>query len=127
MKITIFNRDGEVTKPMKEIVIKKCKSLESFPLVIKDDTEIKFEVEHKKNNKFKVEGTIISNKETLHAKVYGLDYYELVGECVDKLTRQARKVKTKVIKHQFERVIILMAYSQKGGEYNGIFYSSISS
>lgn len=96
MKITVFNRDGEVTKPMKEIVIKKCKSLESFPLVIKDDTEIRFEVEHKKNNKFKVEGTIISNKETLHAKVYGLDYYELVGECVDKLTRQARKVKTKV-------------------------------
>ena len=96
MKITVFNRDGEVTKPMKEIVIKKCKSLESFPLVIKDNTEIRFEVEHKKNNKFKVEGTIISNKEILHAKVYGLDYYELVGECVDKLTRQARKVKTKV-------------------------------
>ena len=52
MKITIFNRDGEVTKPMKEIVIKKVQILESFPLVIKDDTEIKFEVEHKKNNKF---------------------------------------------------------------------------
>lgn len=99
MKITIFNRDGEVTKPMEEIVIKKCKSLESFPLVIKDDTEIKFEVEHKKNNKFKVEGTVISNKTTLHAKVYGPDFYVLVGECINKLVRQVRKVKTKVIKH----------------------------
>ena len=96
MKIAIFNRDGEVTKSMREIVIKKCKSLESFPIVVHDNTEVRFEVEHKKNNKFKVEGTIVSNKETLHAKVYGLDYYELVGECVDKLTRQARKVKTKV-------------------------------
>ena len=88
MKIAIFNRDGEVTKPMREIVIKKCKSLESFPIVVHDNTEVRFEVEHKKNNKFKVEGTIVSNKETLHAKVYGLDYYELV--------RQAHKVKTKV-------------------------------
>ena len=97
MKITVFNRDGEVTKPMKEIVIKKCRSLESFPMIVHSNTEVRFEVEHKKNNKFKVEGTIISNKETLHAKVYGLDYYELVGECVDKLIRQARKVKTKII------------------------------
>ena len=99
MRITIFNRNGKVTKAMCGAIEKKVHTLESFPLVIKDDTEIKFEVEHKKNNKFKVEGTIISNKETLHAKVYGLDYYELVRECVDKLTRQARKVKTKVIKH----------------------------
>lgn len=96
MKITIFNRDGDVTRAMYEAIEKKILSLESFPIVVNNNTEVRFEVEHKKNNKFKVEGTVISNKETLHAKVYGLDYYELVGECVDKLTRQARKVKTKV-------------------------------
>lgn len=103
MRITIINRDGKVTDAMYNAVERKVHTLESFPLVIKDDTEIRFEVEHKKNNKFKVEGTIISNKETLHAKVYGLDYYELVGECVDKLTRQARKVKTKVTSKKIKK------------------------
>lgn len=99
MKITIFNRDGEVTDAMYEAIEKKVRALEAFPIVMNNDTDIRFEVEHKKDNCFKLEGTVISNKVTLHAKVYGSDFYVLVGECVDKLIRQARKVKTKVIKH----------------------------
>lgn len=99
MKITIFNRDGEVTEAMYEAIEKKILSLESFPIVVNNNTEVRFEVEHKKDNRFKLEGTVISNKTTLHAKVYGLDFYVLVGECINKLVRQARKVKTKVIKH----------------------------
>lgn len=99
MRIVIFNRDGEVTEAMYEAVEKKVLSLELFPIVVNNDTEVRFEVEHKKDNCFKLEGTVISNKVTLHAKVYGSDFYVLVGKCVDKLIRQARKVKTKVIKH----------------------------
>lgn len=99
MKITIFNRDGDVTEAMYEAIEKKILSLESFPIVVNNNTEVRFEVEHKKDNCFKLEGTVISNKTTLHAKVYGPDFYVLVSECINRLVRQARKVKTKVIKH----------------------------
>jgi len=55
MKITIFNRDGDVTKPMYEAIEKKILSLESFPIVVNNNTEVRFDVEHKKDNCFKLE------------------------------------------------------------------------
>lgn len=99
MSVIVFNRDGEVTDAMYQAVTKKVEALNNFPLIMHDNTDIKFEVEHKKNNRFKLEGTVFSDKKVLSAKVYGSDFYSLVNTCVDKLVRQARKVKTQTIKH----------------------------
>ena len=99
MSVIVFNRDGEVTDAMYQAATKKVEALNDFPLIMHDNTDIKFEVEHKKNNRFKLEGTVFSDKKVLNAKVYGSDFYTLVNTCVDKLVRQARKVKTQTIKH----------------------------
>lgn len=102
MKYSIRGDKLEVTEALKNYAIEKLSKLDKY-LDDADNTEAKILL-NSKNNKSKVEVTILINNYFLRAEELYDDMYAALDLVSDKIERQFRKYKTKLMSKQ-KRVI----------------------
>lgn len=98
MKYSIRGEKLEVTKPLKDYAIEKLSKLDKY-LDKPSDVEAKI-LMNTNNNKNKVEVTIMVNNYFLRAEEQHNDMYAAIDLISDKIERQFRKYKTKLMSKQ---------------------------
>ncbi len=98
MQIIVKGKNIEITDALREYALEKVSRVEKYlDRIMKTEIEMSVERNPKITNNQVVEVTIFTSGPVIRAKESAVDMYQAIDLVSNKLERQARKVKTKLI------------------------------